>query len=262
MSAPPPAVNLKPDSAAATTTPKTPSVTPVSLLEHLHEILLPLTTLPATPAELRDDLQTYVKPQLSDSAPEIPYDLLLRTSRWSNTAGAKLALKDASLDPGDFMMISLLAGSVTSPKAVLGAYTPPPTALEVRRAAVKDRRAVIALINAIFSIVGVAVAAWKASSTAGWTPATRIGCAIASGVIVAIAEGGLYYIWSTRYSASRRPVQVSSKAQPPIVSLTIPQATDIDTAPGPSPASDGPLSEETSLRRRQATGGGGGPSET
>lgn len=68
------------------------------------------------------------------------------------------------------MMISLLAGSITSPKAILGAYTPPPTALETRRAAVRDRRAVIALINALFSIIGVGVAVWRASNTTDWAP--------------------------------------------------------------------------------------------
>ena len=73
-----------------------------------------------------------------------------------------------TLDPSDYLIISLLAGLVTSPSAVLGPYKPPPSAQELRRNAARDRRAVIALINALFSVIGVGVAVWHASGTTGW----------------------------------------------------------------------------------------------
>lgn len=66
-------------------------------------------------------------------------------------------------------MISLLAGLVTSPSAVLGPYKPPQSAQELRRNAAGDRRAIVALVNAMFSVIGVGVAVWRASSTTGWT---------------------------------------------------------------------------------------------
>lgn len=71
--------------------------TSVSLLEHLHASLAPLLTLDATSSALRDELKDFVKPEFADSTQEIPYSVLLHTSRWSNTPEAKVALKDASL---------------------------------------------------------------------------------------------------------------------------------------------------------------------
>ena len=77
-----------------------------------------------------------------------------------------------TVDPSDYLMISLLAGLVTSPSAILGSYSPPPSAQELRRSATRDRRAILALVNALFSVIGVGVAVWRASSTAGWPDST------------------------------------------------------------------------------------------
>jgi hypothetical protein len=65
-------------------------------------------------------------------------------------------------------MISLLAGLVTSPSAVLAPYR----AVDpqgVKKSATRERRAIIALVNAMFSVVGVGVAAWWATRSAGWS---------------------------------------------------------------------------------------------
>lgn len=73
------------------------SQTSVSLLEHLHETLLPLLNIEALPSSLHAEVSGYVKPSLSDSFKEIPYDCLLRISRWAGTTAGKLALRGASL---------------------------------------------------------------------------------------------------------------------------------------------------------------------
>lgn len=85
--------------------PTKDGTTSISLLEHLHAILSPLLTLATVPPGLRDELAVYVKPRLGDSAQEIPYDVLLHVSRWSNTSEAKLALKDASLGELKFLRV-------------------------------------------------------------------------------------------------------------------------------------------------------------
>lgn len=58
---------------------------------------------------------------------------------------------------------------MTSPSAILAPYAPPQTPAQIRREASKSRRNIVALINAVFSVVGVGVAVWKASETTRWT---------------------------------------------------------------------------------------------
>lgn len=70
----------------------------------------------------------------------------------------------------------------------------------------------------------------------------RIGCAVLAGFIVAIAEAGLYLIWTNRASARKpTPMRRSKKVEPPIVALDIPE-----------PILDTPDTPEGGLRRRTA----------
>lgn len=72
----------------------------VSLPDYLRDVLLPLVTLETVPEDLRTELEEFVKPasEPTTSAPqEIPYSLLQRVSRWSQTVDGKIVLKNASL---------------------------------------------------------------------------------------------------------------------------------------------------------------------
>jgi hypothetical protein len=73
------------------------SETSVSLLEHLHTDLLPLLSIESLPSPLSAEISDYVKPSFSQSAEEIPYDSLLRVSRWASTVAGKIALTESSL---------------------------------------------------------------------------------------------------------------------------------------------------------------------
>lgn len=70
---------------------------PVALLEHLHVSLKPLLSLDIVPSELQADLAEFVKDDLKESSVDIPYDILLRVSRWGATPPARSSLKDAGL---------------------------------------------------------------------------------------------------------------------------------------------------------------------
>jgi TMEM199 family protein len=77
------------------------------------------------------------------------------------------------IDPGDYLAISLLAGTTSNPSAKLAPYTPQSDDDQSTRAA-SDRRAITALINGIFSVIGVGAACWWAGGSVGW-PIERVG---------------------------------------------------------------------------------------
>lgn len=70
-------------------------------------------------------------------------------------------------DPSQYSMISLLAGTITSPSAKLPPQTLLDPYLEAKRQS-SDRKAITALVNAVFSVVGVGAAAWWAAGNIGW----------------------------------------------------------------------------------------------
>lgn len=107
-------------------------------------------------------------------------------------------------------MISLLAGTTTSPERKFGAYVPPRDPEEIEAERKKERRAITTLVNAILSVGGSGFAAWWASQHAGWKKEWRALFGLFVGFVVAIAEAVLYLIWQSRHSAPTKKRRLAS----------------------------------------------------
>jgi hypothetical protein len=137
----------------------------VSLEPRLLHILHPLPQIVSE--ELSEKLRLYV----NESPPStIPYSVLQAVSQWSRTATGIAALNShsPSLDPLAFSMISLLAGTTTSPEGKFGEYVPPKEPEHLEAEKTKERKTITALINALLSIGGAAFATWWAADKMGW----------------------------------------------------------------------------------------------
>jgi hypothetical protein len=142
----------------------------ISFEPHLQETLSHIVIL--LPSTLSNQLRPYLNvvdpPQ---TTPTIPYSLLRSISQWSHTLAGLTALNshDPALSPHDYTMISLLAGTTTSPERKFPAYIPPDPLAEQKRE-YKDRKAITAILNALLSIVGSGAATWWAADRTGWRP--------------------------------------------------------------------------------------------
>ncbi|CAE6421723.1 unnamed protein product [Rhizoctonia solani] len=171
----------------------------ISVPEHLWEALAPLTKLEIEPSELQTLLREHIKPTIEETSAEIPYDLITGIARWAGSEKAKDTLKAEGLDPISYSLIPLLAGTTFAPSS----KPPPPPPPEYDSS--EDRRAITALINGLFSVVGVGFAAWWAAGSVHWRNETRVLLALAASIVVAITEGVLYLIWSSH--AEKRKAQ-------------------------------------------------------
>jgi hypothetical protein len=135
----------------------------VSLEPHLVDALKQVQGL--LPEELKAELTDYVA---EPAKPIIPYELLQNVSQWSRTPGGKDKLDFKSLNPQDYSMVSLLAGTTTSPEKTFGDYTPPATPEKQASDRARDRKAITALVNSLFSIFGAGFAAWWGADRTGW----------------------------------------------------------------------------------------------
>jgi len=131
----------------------------------------------------------------------LPYELLASISRWAHSDDGKLSLTGHRLDLADYLLISLLSGTTTSPLAKLSPYRSEDPNTEASRRS-NDRRALTALLNALFSVLGVGVATWWMAGSAGWRPERRALLALFCAVVVATSEGVLYLIWASRHTSS------------------------------------------------------------
>lgn len=136
----------------------------VSLEPHLREALAALLLI--LPAETSQQLASRLSSETKATVlgPLIPYELILSISRWCQTTDGKAALQACSppLDSQSYTMVSLLAGTRTSPEK----HFPPYTAKdpeEDQRLQTRDRKATATLVNAVLSVVGTGVATWWAS---------------------------------------------------------------------------------------------------
>ncbi|KAL1710734.1 hypothetical protein EV121DRAFT_275158 [Schizophyllum commune] len=181
--------------------PTAPDLT-VSLEPHLLDTLRPLLT--RVPPPLAADLEPY----LTTPPPfTIPYTLLLRISQWARAAD----LQSLGLNPSDYTMVSLLAGTRTAPDAKLGKYVPPQSAEDAAAQSVRDRKAITALLNALLSVGGAAFAAWWAADKTGWRNEWRVLFALAVGAVVAISEAVLYIIWQSRATGKLKPLKLNTR---------------------------------------------------
>lgn len=135
----------------------------VSLETHLLQGLIRIS--PILPHHLASDVAQYL---VNPPPVAIPYKTLFAISQWTRTDDGQKALQAHSMSPHDYSMISLLAGTTSSPEGKFGTYIPPkePEQIEAERA--KERKSITALVNALLSIGGVGFAAWWAADKTGW----------------------------------------------------------------------------------------------
>ena len=140
----------------------------VSLEPHLIEILRPL--LDSIPAPLSTELSPLLSEAASSSTPTISYALLRSISRWTRTEEAARAFrsKNPPLDPLAYNMVALLAGTRTSPDKKFPQLPHSSARSENAARDISDRRAIIALINALLSVISTGAATWWAAQRTGW----------------------------------------------------------------------------------------------
>jgi len=174
------------------------SLTTVSLPQHLRSKLEPL------PDILTEDLRLRLSPYLAESISEIPHSILSDISKWARTEEARSQLRARHLEPSDYSIISLLAGTITSPSSKLPPYIPPEDAAQVAKRTTNDRQAITTIMNALLSIGGSGYAGWWSSGRTGWRDEWRVLFALLVAAVVAISEALLYLIWQSRRDGSRR----------------------------------------------------------
>ena len=135
----------------------------VSLETHLLNVLNLIS--PILPQHLADDLAQYL---VNPPPLIIPYKTLFAISQWTRTADGQKALQAHSMKLHDYSMISLLAGTTSSPERKFGTYIPPKEPEQIGAERVNERKSITALLNALLSIGGVAFAAWWAADKTGW----------------------------------------------------------------------------------------------
>lgn len=180
----------------------------ISVPEHLSETLLPLTRLKVEPPRLLELLQTHIKPRIEDTSTEMPYEIIVGVSKWSVSEQGLKVLKEEGLDPGSCALIPLLAGTTFAPSS-----KPPPAAAPEPDPS-RDRREITALLNAMLSVIGVGFAAWWAAGNTYWSNENKILLALAASIVVAVAEGALYLIWSDRQEKRKQSKRNRLKKRP------------------------------------------------
>ncbi|KAI0295961.1 hypothetical protein BC826DRAFT_886543, partial [Russula brevipes] len=173
---------------------------PVSLEPHLAETLRPLVDV--VPAPLSAELSPLlsVTKTTSSSTPTIPYALLRSIARWVRTEeGAKaLKAKDPPLDPLAYTMVTLLAGTRTSPDKKFPQSSHSSSRSESAAREISDRRAIVAVLNSVLSVICTGVATWWAAQRTGWRDEWKVLLSLLTATIVAVSEVGLYIIWESR----------------------------------------------------------------
>jgi len=135
----------------------------VSLEEHLQD------TLKAVQSILPDELEQTVKGYISEpSTPHIPYSILLKISQWARTDEGRENLEKTNVGANACSIVSLLAGTVTSPERKFGEYVPPKEPEELEADRRRERRAITALANGVLSVGGIGVGAYWVSDKMGW----------------------------------------------------------------------------------------------
>ena len=188
----------------------------VSLEDHLSEALIPLKSL--LPAELATQLNVYIG---DPPSPTIPHVLLGSISSWSRSQAGQEALQShmPPLRPQDYSMIALLAGTVTSPERKFPTVMPQSVlAEEEGKRRVADRKAIVAVLNALLSIAGSGVATWLVAERwkHEWVRllfllsrlladrfAQRVLLSFLVAVVVAVSETALFIIWQSRQARKK-----------------------------------------------------------
>ncbi|KAL5492359.1 hypothetical protein ACEPAI_3806 [Sanghuangporus weigelae] len=166
----------------------------VSLESHLALSLRPL--LSVLPPELCSNLAAEL------DLVEIHYDLLTQISRWARSDAGQARLRAAQLNPRNYdNMVSLLAGTRTSPSSKPPPDMPPDSESRVQRER-NDRKALVAVMNGLLSIGCAGGAVWWAADRSGWRDEWKVLLALMVATIVGVSETILFLIWQSRSSPS------------------------------------------------------------
>ncbi|KAG8894609.1 hypothetical protein FRB99_001102 [Tulasnella sp. 403] len=225
----------------------------VSLPPHLHESLLALIQHGDLPDDLSEKLKDKIKPTFEESTSEISYDLLRQVSQWAQASDTTAKLKESSLDPTNYSMIALLAGTITSPKSKLP-YKRPLSQEEIAHIKSKERKAISALINGVLSVVGCGVAAWWAAGSVGMRTDHKALLSVFAAIVVAATEAVLYWIWQWKYSNALKKHERSlgakrKKTDGLLREHAIPEETVVIAQSGIEPK------EDSGLRKRERKAG-------
>ncbi|KAH9036382.1 hypothetical protein EDB85DRAFT_1862227 [Lactarius pseudohatsudake] len=222
----------------------------VSLEPHLVETLRPL--IGSTPSRLSEDLSTLLPDESSSASqsttppPMIPYALLQSISKWARTEEGETALKSTNppLDPLAYSMVALLAGARTSPDKKFPTLPRVPSRLEGAAREISDKRAIIAVLNAVLTVICTGAAAWWAAQRTGWRDEWKVLLSLLAATIVAISEIGLYIIWESRRERGRRSTP-SERPPPSVDTVRDNKSRDIDDENASEPAHLGHASSQT-----------------
>jgi len=170
----------------------------ISLEPHLVQLLRPLVD--GVPTPLSTELSPLLSEQARSPTPTISYALLRSISKWARTEEGASTLKSKvpPLDPLSYSMVSLLAGTRTSPEKKFPQLPQPSTRSEIAARDISDRRAILAVINALLSVICTGAAVWWAAQRTGWRDEWKVLMSLLAATIVAISEVGLYIIWESR----------------------------------------------------------------
>lgn len=135
----------------------------VSLEPHLISTLKVVRKL--LPKQLQDELAEYVADPPRST---IPHHVLQRVSEWARSQSGRDKLRAKSIQHQEYSMVSLLAGTMTSPEKSYGDYVPPPEPEVAAAKRASERKAITALVNSLFSIFGASFAAWWGADKTGW----------------------------------------------------------------------------------------------
>jgi len=175
-------------------------------LEPLKRILPPnlAASIPSIPPPASPSAATTHSDPVTTSTLVVPHSLLYSISKWTRTEEGATALLVNSLNPRSYEMVSLLAGSITSPERKFPSYrAEPDDPLARARQEVDNRKAIATLINALLSIGGSGAATWYAAGVAGWQNEWRALFSLFFALLVAIAEGVLFILWNSRRSTPK-----------------------------------------------------------
>ena len=125
--------------------------------------------IPSLPPSSSHSPTATTSDSVTTTTPTIPYSLLYSISKWTRTEEGAAVLSANSLNPRSYEMVSLLAGSITSPDRRFPAHRAEANdPLANVRQEINDRKAVVSLVNALLSVGGSGVATWYGTGVAGW----------------------------------------------------------------------------------------------
>lgn len=226
-----------------------PSHLTVSLESHLVETLR--TLIPVLPPAKQSEL----KPHLNPPTSSIPYAVLQSISQWTRSTTGLRTLESATpkLNPNDYSMIALLAGATTSPGSNFPPCHPPKDPEEIGRDRNRERKAIGAIINAVFSVVGTGAACWWGSKYTGWKNEWRVLFAFLAAMTVAFAEIVLYILWQQRQNTDTSPGQRKRYVR---IKHDVPETDSSEADVASEPLTKEETTQNSRLRLRNAKASG------